>query len=425
MSDAHTILVVDDHSDNRELMIRRLEREGFRAVGAESGREALSRVKEGGLSLILLDVMMPEMNGMEVLQAVREEYTAAELPVIMVTAKTQSEDVVEALGQGANDYVTKPIDFPVALARVRAQLRLRQPPRDEEVWDPRDLRTGQVLDGRYRLESRIGAGNFGTVYRARHLELDHTVAVKVLQTSAVTNPDAMARFRREGISACRVRHQNAVSVLDSGLTARGVAYLVMELLAGYPLEYEMKGGHALPLARSLRIAGAVCEALAAAHRAGIVHRDIKPGNVFLHQAGGEEVPKVLDFGIAKIAGAAALEQKVTLEGWIVGTPVYMAPERFEAEDVTGAADVYSVGVMLFQMLTGKLPFDSDSDLLAVAVKHKHDQPPAVRALRPEVPAEVEEVIFAALRKHPQQRPTAEEMAVRLAAVPLPPTPSAG
>jgi DNA-binding response OmpR family regulator len=424
MSDAHTILVVDDHSDNRELMIRRLEREGFRVVGAESGREALSRVKEGGLSLILLDIMMPEMNGMEVLQAVREEYTAAELPVIMVTAKTQSEDVVEALGQGANDYVTKPIDFPVALARVRAQLRLRHAPRDEEVWDPRDLRPGQVLDGRYRLESRIGSGNFGTVYRARHLELDHTVAVKVLQTSAVTNPDAMARFRREGISACRVRHQNAVSVLDSGLTERGVAYLVMELLAGYPLEYEMKGGHALPLARSLRIAGAVCEALAAAHLAGIVHRDIKPGNVFLHQAGGEEVPKVLDFGIAKIAGAAALEQKVTLEGWIVGTPVYMAPERFEAEEVTGAADVYSVGVMLFQMLTGQLPFDSDSDLLAVAVKHKHDHPPAVRALRPEVPAEVEEVIFAALRKHPQQRPTAEEMALRLAAVPLPPSPPA-
>ena len=244
------------------------------------------------------------------------------------------------------------------------------------MWDPRDLKPGLVLDGRYRLESRIGAGNFGTVYKARHLELDHTVAVKVLQTSAVTNPDAMARFRREGISACRVRHPNAVSVLDSGLTARGVAYLVMELLAGYPLEDEMKGGRALPVARSLRIAGAVCEALAAAHRAGIVHRDIKPGNVFLHQAGGQEVPKVLDFGIAKIAGAAALEQKVTLEGWIVGTPVYMAPERFDSEEVTGEADVYSVGVMLFQMLTGQLPFDSDRDLLAVAVKHKHDPPPA-------------------------------------------------
>jgi len=159
MTDAHTILVVDDHPDNRELLLRRLEKEGFRALGAESGREALSRIGKGGISLVLLDVMMPEMSGLEVLQSVREAYSAAELPVIMVTAKSQSEDVVEALGQGANDYITKPLDFPVALARIQAQLRIRQPPADDEVADPRDLKPGLVLDARYRLESRIGSGN--------------------------------------------------------------------------------------------------------------------------------------------------------------------------------------------------------------------------------------------------------------------------
>ena len=219
MSETHTILVVDDHPDNRELLMRRLEREGFRVLGAESGREALDQVKGGPVSLILLDVMMPGMSGIEVLQAVREDHSASELPVIMVTAKAQSEDVVEALGNGANDYVTKPIDFPVVLARIQAQLRIRRPPADDEVLDPRDLRPGLVLDGRYRLEWRIGAGNFGTVYKARHLELDQTVAVKVLQASAITDPDAMARFRREGITACRVRHPNAVGVLDFGVTA--------------------------------------------------------------------------------------------------------------------------------------------------------------------------------------------------------------
>ena len=417
MTEAHTLLVVDDHPDNRELFMRRLEREGFTVVGAESGAEALAVLGKGAVSLILLDVMMPGMSGIEVLQAVREKHTAAELPVVMVTAKTQSDDVVEALGQGANDYITKPIDFPVAVARIRAQLRLRRPARNEEVTDPHDLRPGLILDGRYRLETKIGSGNFGTVFKARHIELDHTVAVKVLRTSAGTDPDVMARFRREGISACRVRHPNAVAVLDSGLTARGVAYLVMELLAGYPLEDEMKGARALPVARSLRIAASVCDALAAAHRAGIVHRDIKPANVFLHQAGGQEVPKVLDFGIAKIAGAAAVEQKVTLEGWIVGTPVYMAPERFDGGEVTGEADVYSVGIMLFQMLTGQLPFDAGGDPLLVSVKHKHDPPPALRSLRPEAPAEVEEAILAALRKHPQQRPTALQMSARLRALP--------
>jgi len=422
MSETHTILVVDDHPDNRELLMRRLEREGFRVVGAESGRQALDHVKGAPVSLILLDVMMPGMSGIEVLQAVRETHTASALPVIMVTAKAQSEDVVEALGSGANDYVTKPIDFPVALARIQAQLRIRRPPADDEVMDARDLRPGLVLDGRYRLEGRVGAGNFGTVYKARHLELDHTVAVKVLQSSAITDPDAMTRFRREGVTACRVRHPNAVGVLDFGITSRGIAYLVMELLAGYALEDEMKGGRVLPLGRSLRIVAAVCEALAVAHRAGIVHRDIKPGNVFLHQAGGQEVPKVLDFGIAKIAGAAALQQRVTLEGWIVGTPVYMAPERFGPQEITGEADVYSAGIMLYQMLTGRLPFDAESDPLAVAMKHKHEAPPRLRALRPDAPAAVEEAILSALRKHPGQRPTAAQFAALLQAS-LPPSPA--
>jgi CheY-like chemotaxis protein len=422
MSETHTILVVDDHPDNRELLMRRLEREGFRVVGAESGRQALDHVKGAPVSLILLDVMMPGMSGIEVLQALREDHSASALPVIMVTAKAQSEDVVEALGNGANDYVTKPIDFPVALARIQAQLRIRRPPADDEVVDPRDLRPGLVIDGRYRLEARVGAGNFGTVYKARHLELDHTVAVKVLQSSAITDPDAMTRFRREGITACRVRHPNAVGVLDFGITSRGVAYLVMELLAGYPLEDEIKGGRVLPLGRALRIVSTVCEALAVAHRAGIVHRDIKPGNVFLHQAGGQEVPKVLDFGIAKIAGAAALQQRVTLEGWIVGTPVYMAPERFGSEEITGEADVYSAGIMLYQMLTGRLPFDADSDPMSVAMKHKHDAPPRLRALRPDAPAAVEEAILSALRKHPSQRPTAAQFAALLQAA-LPPSPA--
>jgi len=422
MSETHTILVVDDHPDNRELLMRRLEREGFRVLGAESGRQALDQVKSAPVSLILLDVMMPGMSGIEVLQAVRETHDASALPVIMVTAKAQSEDVVEALGSGANDYVTKPIDFPVALARIQAQLRIRRPPADDEVVDPRDLRPGLVIDGRYRLEGRVGAGNFGTVYKARHLELDHTVAVKVLQASAITDPDAMTRFRREGITACRVRHPNAVGVLDFGITSRGIAYLVMELLAGYALEDEMKGGRVLPLGRALRIVAAVCEALAAAHRAGIVHRDIKPGNVFLHQAGGQEVPKVLDFGIARIAGAAALQQRVTLEGWIVGTPVYMAPERFGPQEITGEADVYSAGVMLHQMLTGRLPFDADSDPLAVAMKHKHEEPPRLRALRPDAPAAVEDAILSALRKHPSQRPTAAQFAALLQAA-LPPSPA--
>jgi eukaryotic-like serine/threonine-protein kinase len=415
-----TILVVDDNADNRELLARRLEREGLQTRTAEDGRAALTAVAQGDVSLVLLDIMMPGMSGLDVLRAIREVHTAAQLPVVMVTARSDSDDVVEALGLGANDYVTKPVDFAVALARIQAQLRIRQPARpegDDLIASASDVTTGMVLGGRYRLEARIGTGSFGSVYRARHLELDHPVAVKVLKASAATTSgaaDALARFRREGATACRVKHPHAVSVLDFAVTSHGVAYLVMELLAGYPLEEEMKGGRLLPVERCLSVMVPVLEALAEAHRSGIVHRDIKPANIFLHQAGGREVPKVVDFGIATLMGGAALKQRVTVEGWIVGTPAYMAPERFRNQPVEGRADVYSAGVMLFQMLAGRVPFESDqSDPMAVAMQHVQTPPPALSVLRPEVPPAVEAAVGHALRKRPAERPTALELAAAL------------
>jgi CheY-like chemotaxis protein len=412
-----TILVVDDHADNRELIMRRLQKEGFGTLAAENGRQALAAVARGGVSLVLLDIVMPDVSGLEVLRQVRETHGPAQLPVVMVTARTDREDIVEALESGANDYVTKPLDFGVALARIQAQLRIRQPlpaEGDDALSSPGDVKVGMVLGGRYRLEARIGRGSYGTVYRARHLELDHPVAVKVLQTSAVTSPESLARFRREGATACRVRHPNAVSVLDFAVTPHGIAYLAMELLAGYPLEEEMKGGRVLPIRRSLAVVGPVCEALAEAHRSGIIHRDIKPANIFLHHAGGREVPKVLDFGIATLAGSAAVQQRVTVEGFIIGTPAYMAPERFRSRPIDGKADVYSAGVTLYQMLTGRLPFDThDADPMRVAVKHARVTPTSPRWLNAAIPPAVEDTVLRALRKRPEQRPTAREMAASL------------
>jgi len=167
--------------------------------------------------------------------------------------------------------------------------------------------------------------------------------------------------------------------------------------------------------RTARLMVPVCEALAAAHRSGIVHRDVKPANIFLHQSGGQEVPKVLDFGIARIAGEAAVDPRVTAESFVVGTPVYMAPERFRSGPVDGKSDVYSVGVTLYQMLTGRLPFAADaSDPMAVAMRHIQTAPPRLRDVASGVPAAVEKVVLHALRKHPEQRPDAEQLGHDLA-----------
>jgi CheY-like chemotaxis protein len=399
------------------MFVARLRQEGFRATGVSGGAQALASVSAALPSLILLDIAMPGMGGLEVLARVRETHSPAQLPVVMVTARTESEDVVEALGLGANDYVTKPIDLPVMLARVRAQLRVRDAAAPgvssaDDARTPSEVKPGMTLAGRYLLEARIGEGTFGTVFRAIHTELGHAVAVKVLQGSASANPDSLARFRREGITACRVKHPNAVQVLDFGVTPGGVAYLVMELLSGYSLDRELADGRTVTLARTARIMVPVCEALAAAHRYAIVHRDVKPANIFLHLAGGEEIPKVLDFGIARIVGEAAADPRVTLEGFIVGTPVYMAPERFRNQPIDGRSDVYSVGITLYQMLTGRLPFAADqADPMAVAMRHLEAAPPPMGG---DVPEAVEAVVMNALRKRPEHRPDALRLGQDLA-----------
>jgi serine/threonine protein kinase/FixJ family two-component response regulator len=417
----YTLLVVDDNEENRDVLSRRLLKRGFQVLVAEGGQQALELVESQPVDLVLLDIMMPGMSGIEALQELRKTRSAVELPVIMATAKTESDDIVQALELGANDYVTKPINFPVVLARVQAQLRLKKSRRVQEaavqaaavLGAGPEVRPGGLLADRYRLESRIGAGAFGTVYRAIHLELDSPVAVKVLQGGVERDADAIARFRREGISACRVRHPNAVSVLDFGVTPAGTAYLVMELLEGHSLFEELLRRGTLTPARAAQVLMPVCDVLAVAHKAGIVHRDVKPSNVFLQRTPVGEVVKVLDFGIAKIAGEQALQQHLTVEGSILGTPSYMAPERFSNKPYDGKSDVYSLGVTLYQMLEGRLPFVAKGDPMAVAMMHMNDPVPALQSVAPAAREPLHALLQRAMAKNPKSRPSAADLAAEL------------
>jgi CheY-like chemotaxis protein len=417
---AGTILVVDDLPANRDLMSRRLERSGFRVLTAGSGAEALDAVRQSSVDMVLLDIMMPGMTGLDVLRTLRATRSSAALPVLMVTAKTDSEDVVEALALGANDYITKPVDFPVALERIKKELRMTKALRTEaaaavEPRSPAQAVPGSVLGGRYRLDTMIGGGSFGTVYRARHLELNRDVAVKILATSAGTDPEALARFKREGDSACRVQHPNAVAVYDLAVNPGGVAYLVMELLEGRSLEKELEESGPLGPVRCAEIVVPVCSALSAAHAVGVVHRDIKPSNVFLCRSPRGEVTKILDFGIAKLASESAIGQSLTIDGSLLGTPAYMAPERFRRGPYGPKSDVYSVGVMLYEMLAGRLPFiPSTADPLALVAMQAEEDPPPIRTRRADVAPTLEKVVFSALLRNPDLRPTADQLARRLA-----------
>ncbi len=278
---------------------------------------------------------------------------------------------------------------------------------------------GVTLDGKYRLDAKIGVGGFGAVYRATHLNLNRPVAVKVLHNNVHnTTPENLERFRQEGVSACSVSHPNAVAVLDFSITLDGHAYLVMELLDGRPLSDELQERFILPIERCAEIIIPVCDVLTEAHASGIIHRDIKPDNIFLHRARRGEIVKVLDFGIAKLARPPKEmgQRSLTATGILMGTPEYMSPERMRNKPYDGKADVYSLGVMMYQMLSGKLPFEAaDNDFVAVMWMQVNDPPPPLRAHNGTVPVEVERVIMHALEKDPANRPTAEELARELLA----------
>ena len=411
----YTLLVVDDNEMNRDILSRRLQRKGYQVQVAEDGEKALEVVGKEAIDLVLLDIMMPGIDGVEVLKILRRDHSQAELPVVMATAKADSADMVEALDLGANDYVIKPLDFPVVLARVQAQLRTKQAaaPKSGEPTVA-EIEPGVVLATKYRLEELIGAGTFGAVYRATHVELDSPVAVKILQPSVTANEESLARFRQEGIAACRVRHPAAVAVSDFGVTETGVAYLVMELLEGLPLVDELTDHGQLTPQRCLEILEPVCDVLAEVHEAGLVHRDIKPENIFLHRsARGEEV-KVCDFGIAKLVGESVTAENLTAEGWVLGTPAYMAPERMSSHDLDGKADVYSLGVMLFELLAGSRPFQAKNrDPMSMIMMHVNAEAPTLRSFDARIPEVLEGVVAAAMRKAPVERCTARELAASL------------
>ena len=408
-----SILVVDDNPVTRVQCSRVLTRNGYRVLLAEDGIEALRLIKEEPVDLVLLDVMMPGLSGFDVLEAVRKLYPSNRLRVLMVTAKDQSEDVVKAFQLGADDYITKPLDVPIMMARIKVHLRSRsavpEPPKSVM-----EQGIGSVLEERYRLESMIGQGNFGTVFRATHLTLKRPVAVKIFSKGLRTGGGSEARFRREAISACRIDHPNAVKVLDLSVTESGVPYLVMELLEGRSLADELSRDGCLTLERCGQLLAPICEVLSEAHKVGIVHRDVKPQNIFLHQGRQGEVVKVLDFGIAKLADDAAFEEKPTLDG-LVGTPTYMAPERFGGGECDRGVDVYSLGVMLYEMLTGRPPFDSDGDLFKLIVLHMDEAPASPCELRPELSPAIGQLVLDTLSKDRAARPSAGEVGGRFAA----------
>ncbi|HUS63088.1 MAG TPA: protein kinase [Kofleriaceae bacterium] len=271
--------------------------------------------------------------------------------------------------------------------------------------DAPDPMVGQIIDGRYKVTRRLGEGGMGEVYAAEHVHIEKRVAIKLLRNEILANQEAVSRFRQEARSASSIGHKNIITIEDFGQLPDGRVYLAMEHLVGPgPLADLIRDG--VPADRLVQILIQTGHGLAAAHKKGIVHRDMKPENIFVTSGpDGEDVPKLLDFGIAKISNADG-NNHLTRTGTIFGTPFYMAPEQALGQGVDARADVYAMGVIMYEAFTGVVPFEGDS-FMAILTQHitAEPKPPAqVAAAHGKViPPGIEEIIVKAMRKEAPQR----------------------
>lgn len=277
------------------------------------------------------------------------------------------------------------------------------------------------LNERYVLLEVIGRGGMGVVYRAEHQGIRKTVAIKVLRDELIADRQALARFQQEAVAAAGIGHSGIVNVTDYGFTPQGQAFLVMEYLQGRDLSDILAEQGALPAGRAIALARKILAPLGAAHERGIIHRDLKTNNVFVLDEGPEETIKLLDFGVSKVLQEEKDESTgLTSRGAILGTPRYLSPEQAQGEDIDRRADIYAMGVVLHELLSGEVPFSGRS-ALEVLFAHVQKPPPPLRQVRPDlsISKELEAIVLRALAKDRDERfASAQELDEALAAAAL-------
>jgi serine/threonine protein kinase len=275
---------------------------------------------------------------------------------------------------------------------------------DTRPSKPEPARPDTIIDGRYRVLARLAAGGMGEVLKVEHIELGKKLALKVMLPALSSDDEFVARFKTEAVAVSRIGHPNIIDVTDFGRTPEGRFYFVMELLEGLTLASALHRGGPMPVERVAKVGSQAARALAAAHAVGIVHRDLKPENLMLVRRGEEtDVVKVLDFGVAKVQVSAGGTGQ-TVAGLVVGTPMYMSPEQARALPVDHRTDIYSLGLILYELISGRTPFTGETPPILM-VKHVTERPPALQPGPIEgVPNALEALIFRMLEKEAEKRP---------------------
>jgi DNA-binding NarL/FixJ family response regulator len=408
--DPITIVLADDHALVRGGLRHILEAEDDFRVVAEAGTadEAVRAARELHPRIVLLDVSMP---GTPSLDTIPDLLSAA--PGCDVVMLTMHDDYArEALGAGAVGYVLKDAAERQLVDAIRAILggssyldpglgaRLLAAPRAERARAPGsgELEIGSTFAG-HRVDGVAGRGGMGVVYRATDLALGRRVALKLISPALASDPVFRARFASECRLAAAIDHPHAVEVFHAG-EEQGLLYVTMRYVDGTDLRAILRAEGRLAPERAVHVVGHVAGALDEAHRRGLVHRDVKPGNVLVAARDGVEQAFLSDFGLTK---ERAVPSELTGTGLAIGTADYIAPEQARGAELDGRADVYALGCVLFQALTGAVPYELDSDVEKMWA-HIHQPPPALLDVRPELPPELGAVLARAMAKDPGDRP---------------------
>jgi serine/threonine-protein kinase len=269
-----------------------------------------------------------------------------------------------------------------------------------------DSLIGTVLDNSYEVISIIGHGGMGVVYKARHTLMDRVVAIKMLKSTLISDSMSVKRFQQEVKASARIDHPHAITVYNFGISPEGLPYIVMDFLQGDSLAEVIKAEGHVEVDRGVKIITQACEALAHAHKQGVVHRDLKPSNIVLTNYDDDpDFVKVVDFGVAKLMGGTAEgAQRLTQTGEVCGSPVYMSPEQCMGQELDLRSDIYSMGILIYETLTGKLPLIGRT-MVDTMSKHVSEMPPSFSKVRPDlyIPERVEQVVMKAMAKDPADR----------------------
>lgn len=389
------ITVVEDDPNVARLIAMTLEEEDHEVTVCVDGAKGLHSILSEPPDIAVLDVNLPSMSGFDIAENIRKSPDISAMPILMLTAQSDLNSRLRGLAS-ADDYLNKPFDPEELEARIAALLRRSAMTPAKPPKKPVDALAGERVRY-YDIIDEVGRGNMSIVYKATDTKLERTVTLKFF-TKEFKDSEKQTRFIREAQAASRLIHPNICTVYTVDETDHGQPFMVMPFLQGMTLEERINQGN-MKIGRAVNYAVQTARGLSAAHAEGIVHRDVKPANLFIETDG---VIKILDFGVAKWTMRSG-DTNTTQEGTLVGTVNYMSPEQVRGKEVDARSDIWAVGVVLYEMLTGAKPFSGSNNIIATISAISTKKPQPIAALRPGVPADVEQIVMKALEKKPENR----------------------